>query len=259
MWLSNTPFIAYVAGLVDGEGCLILMERTNAECVNRSFSFRLSVEMGDKAERVLRMVHARLGGALQIRQSKNPKHQGRVVWNIHTKEALPVLRAMLPHMMVKQEQCRLAIAACTLIIEKPPGFGKRLGVIKQLISEQNRTGPVRTIEPGWFARLVDGTWITPQGNLYEPAGLEEFSGPWPQSGSMRDGVAYPHPQSALLTPANESGLWHTPVARDFKGYTNREGESICNQLRRLYGGTGRPNPTWLGWLMGYPENWLEIP
>jgi hypothetical protein len=47
------------------------------------------------------------------------------------------------------------------------------------------------------------------------------------------------------------------VARDFKGYTMREGKSICNQLRRMHGGVGRPNPRWLEWLMGFPVGWCE--
>jgi hypothetical protein len=53
--------------------------------------------------------------------------------------------------------------------------------------------------------------------------------------------------------------WRTPVARDFKGYTKRDGISICNQLREIYGGTGRANPTWLAWLMGFPGDWCSTP
>lgn len=51
--------------------------------------------------------------------------------------------------------------------------------------------------------------------------------------------------------------WATPTSRDWKGYTMREGESICNQLRRLYGGSGKPNPDWIGWLMGFPPEWAS--
>jgi hypothetical protein len=61
------------------------------------------------------------------------------------------------------------------------------------------------------------------------------------------------------TDVSACSSWRTPVARDFKGYTGRDGESICNQLRRTYGGTGRPNPAWIEWLMGFPVGWLPIP
>ncbi len=55
----------------------------------------------------------------------------------------------------------------------------------------------------------------------------------------------------------DSGFWHTPVARDWKGYTTREGESLCNQLRALYGGSGTPNPPWVEWLMAWPLGWTD--
>lgn len=64
--------------------------------------------------------------------------------------------------------------------------------------------------------------------------------------------------SGRRTSGIEFTGWLTPTARDWKGYTKREGESICNQLRRLYGGTGKPNPRWLAWLMGYEtEAWVR--
>ena len=47
------------------------------------------------------------------------------------------------------------------------------------------------------------------------------------------------------------------MARDWKGYTMRSGHSICDQLRAIYGGVGRPNPEWIEWLMGYPSRWTD--
>jgi hypothetical protein len=47
------------------------------------------------------------------------------------------------------------------------------------------------------------------------------------------------------------------MARDWKGYTMRAGHSICDQLRRLYGDVGRPNPRWIEWLMGFPSDWCK--
>jgi len=64
--------------------------------------------------------------------------------------------------------------------------------------------------------------------------------------------------SALPMSDRESTTWLTPQARDWKGYTIRGGQTVCDQLRRLYGGTGKPNPRWTAWLMGLPaEEWLN--
>jgi hypothetical protein len=79
------------------------------------------------------------------------------------------------------------------------------------------------------------------------------------SGSMLNGLLS---QRAPLVPHTDDAActsWRTPVARDYRGYTKREGESICNQLKRIYGGTGRANPTWLAWLMGFPADWCSTP
>jgi|SRR5581483_3656723 len=100
------------------------------------------------------------------------------------------------------------------------------------------------------------SWRTSQGSLWED--WATFSEAWPRWGSMRTGRVYRQRPLVPLTFAGESSFWLTPVARDYKGYTKREGESICNQLRRIYGGSGAPNPTWFEWLMGFPIEWTAV-
>ena len=173
---QNIPLIAYVAGLVDGEGTIGVMERTNSDCVRRSFSVRMSVEMAVKAEPVLRRLHHEFGGTIKTRSRKGANHADQMTWSIHTKDALPVMEAILPYMIVKREACRLAIEACRLLQAKPSDFEAQVSLIKQLIHEQNRTGKQAEPKPGWFARVVDGQWITRQRDLANPAGWEMFSG-----------------------------------------------------------------------------------
>lgn len=89
-------------------------------------------------------------------------------------------------------------------------------------------------------------------------GSAEFSETWPRSGLMRNGTAYQLPPLVPNTAGSVSGSWHTPVARDFKGYTMRDGESICNQLRAIFGGPGVPHPRFVEQLMGFPIGWTEL-
>lgn len=266
-WLSNTAFVAYVAGLVDGEGCLSLIERTNEECVRRSFSFRLSVEMGDKAHALLTSCQARLGGTLQRRPPRDAdKHQGRTVWNTHTKEALPILEAILPHMIVKREQCRLCITACKLILEKPENFEGDLNVIKSLMHELNATGPQKKLESGWIARLVGGEWLSPQGDLLEPAGLAMFSGPWPPSGIMRNGAVYQQPALGFRIGGTASGLLPTLGKNEpkgagkqrYRGSPEFRGAKMSEGLRS---GPDDPiylHPVFAEQAMGFPTGWTEL-
>lgn len=57
---------------------------------------------------------------------------------------------------------------------------------------------------------------------------------------------------------NDQIRWSTPTARDWKGYTLRNGGSICNQLKNLYGRGGKPNPDWIEWVMGYQTKWTAL-
>jgi hypothetical protein len=92
-----------------------------------------------------------------------------------------------------------------------------------------------------------------------PDTSELFSETWPKAGLMRDGMCYR--QRRLLTKkmAHGCGSWFRPVARDWKGYTNRAGESICNQLKTLFSDTsGKPHPEFIEEVMGWPIGWSAL-
>jgi hypothetical protein len=115
---------------------------------------------------------------------------------------------------------------------------------------------------GWqtsFAQYDPSTssWRTSQLSFDTLMPSDASSVTFTDSGSMRSGQLSPRAPWVPHIDVAGCTSWRTPVARDFKGYTKREGISICNQLREIYGGTGRANPTWLAWLMGFPGDWCE--
>ncbi len=56
------------------------------------------------------------------------------------------------------------------------------------------------------------SWRTRQGCLF--ADLDEFSGTWPRSGTMRSGIAYRRRPLVPLSSVTGSSLWPTPTASD---------------------------------------------
>lgn len=85
--------------------------------------------------------------------------------------------------------------------------------------EQGSTEPARVFGPSTHDSLASfdpatSSWRTSQLSLL--GGLDEFSGTWPRSGSMRNGTAYQRVPLAPLTGGIGSGLLPTPVARDWK-------------------------------------------
>lgn len=153
----------------------------------------------------------------------------------------------------------------------------------QPISPQDRqtlsaeVSPVRTYlslgnAPAFPGSVLDsgGTWWTPFAWLDRDTSSwrtwqrsfsetwEPFSQTWPRYGMTQNGIAYRRLRSVLSTDETDGGRWRTPCARDWKGYTKRAGESICNQLRQIFGGTGVPLPRFIEKLMGYPSQWTAL-
>lgn len=55
--------------------------------------------------------------------------------------------------------------------------------------------------PNWTARAVAAGWAAPQTSLFEQEGSASFCGPWPRSGTTRNGATYPRPPWAPPTTA----------------------------------------------------------
>ena len=124
-------------------------------------------------------------------------------------------------------------------------------------------------------------------------GLSEFYGTFPRSGTMRSGTVYQLPRLALTTTEIGSGFWPTPMnsdwknmdtanqtslsstvklfptpaARDYKGARkpetmaktgrNPETNSLPDSVE-FKGESGRLNPTWVEWLMGFPLGHTDL-
>ena len=98
-------------------------------------------------------------------------------------------------------------------------------------------------------------------------GLAMSSVTWPLSGSMRSGACSPRAPWVRHTHGSGCSLWATPQAADSwiptttSENTLRRGDPN-GSLRTRSGAlakqvSGRPNPTWVEWLMGYPPGWTE--
>lgn len=70
------------------------------------------------------------------------------------------------------------------------------------------------LKPGWYARLADGCWVTPQGDLCGRAGWAAYSETWPLSGTMRSGSVYLRPPLAPRTSDTGPSLLPIPVSYD---------------------------------------------
>jgi len=132
------------------------------------------------------------------------------------------------------------------------------------------------------------SWRTFQATLDSDS--EAFKETWPRSGMTRDGTAYQLPPSAPRTyaiayssslhgelqwtptaKANQDSpsmearapgrhLWPTPRASDWKTQqvANNRPNTISGAVWLEENRPGRLNPTWVEWLMGFPEGWTDL-
>ena len=98
----------YLAGLIDGEGCIDL----STTKINETFYVqpRLRIGMADNAQFLLVQCQANFGGHLEHRESKNENWQSSTGWALSGyKKSCPVLRNVVNHLILKKAQARLCL------------------------------------------------------------------------------------------------------------------------------------------------------
>ena len=95
----------YIAGLIDGEGCLDV-QITNGLYVRP----RVRIGMADNAKLVLHILQTNHGGFISGRESKNPNWQSSTCWElVGYATVCPFLRNIQNHLLIKHEQARFLL------------------------------------------------------------------------------------------------------------------------------------------------------
>lgn len=116
--------LAYIAGIVDGEGYIGLMKYKTICSAHTHYStpkslrnpnpkyykrivFRVSVGMADR--QIPEWLHKEFGGNLQIHTPKNPLWKDKYVWAADSQVALRFVKLILPFLRVKKTQAEIAM------------------------------------------------------------------------------------------------------------------------------------------------------
>lgn len=133
---SNIPFevLAWVAGLIDGEGCIYIRKRTEKAPSRKerspSYALSLTVKMTHKPTiEELKNIF----GVGRIHRETPGKLNKKVSWRwaVSTQEGADILRMILPYLKVKREEAELAIEFSE--VSKRSSFGRN--TVKVEISE----------------------------------------------------------------------------------------------------------------------------
>jgi hypothetical protein len=257
--LNQSQINAYAAGLIDGEGCISIAGYKNK--TGNTYAARIDVGMSSKARPVLAWLQQHFGGSIRKTRDQSERWEEAYAWAVFGKGAHTFLLAVQPYLILKAEQARLAVRLQEMIAESGwTSEARRRGeTIRQRMQELNRKGPdTSSIAPGWFARLAGGIWVTPQSDMFTDLGWASFSQTWLRAGMVRRGAAYPLPVAERPIAEIESSLWPTMTVFDSHGVTAIRTNPKAGALTLTQRVGGELNPTWVEWLMGFPEGWTDL-
>jgi len=95
--------LEYAAGFFDGEGCITIVRNKNSN------SFALNVGINNTAYLPLKLICDRFGGSVRFRKSVNPNWRPQWQWQAVCKNAYYFLSSILPLLLIKKEEAKLAI------------------------------------------------------------------------------------------------------------------------------------------------------
>lgn len=170
---------AYVAGILDGEGCLSI----GANKRKRIYDARVYLGMTAKALALLQSIHRQFGGTLRRSRMATKKWAEAWMWCLCGQETIPFLENVEPSLQLKRTQ-----AVCLLELEIMKA-GKRMWTedmrtraaeLREAVMTHNRRGPSDLAPPlpGMIhVRLAaDGERQKRQPDLFDDTGWEPFSG-----------------------------------------------------------------------------------
>lgn len=129
---SDTTKLAYLAGLIDGEGCIHIGRKYEG---GRSGAHALQVQVSNSDVRMMVWLSKEFGGRVSPvkrtgPQSGYPRKRQMYVWVICAMNAAQILTAVYPYLVVKQDQADVALALRALF--RPRGrVGRQMDPVIQ--------------------------------------------------------------------------------------------------------------------------------
>lgn len=108
--MTSDPLLdAYLAGLFDGEGCVVISIVPPTPGGRKHWHFTVGAYLAMTDEAPVRMMHARYGGHLRIKVHQNARYKKQYVWDVTGRPAIPVLEALSRNCVAKRRRARAAL------------------------------------------------------------------------------------------------------------------------------------------------------
>jgi hypothetical protein len=101
---------AYIAGIIDGEGCITISRKLSCDGTKGGIQYRLYVQVANTNVDLINFLKTVTGlGNVGYGESKNKKHKPYYRWGLWSIQATQLLRQITPHLVVKHRQAMLGI------------------------------------------------------------------------------------------------------------------------------------------------------
>ena len=97
--------LAYVAGFLDGEGCIMIVKRKPRNKERVSYSYSILVTISQRDGKIMDWLYGNFGGSIRWKDRKNPTYE----WVITHRKAEKFLKDILPFLKYKKPQAILAL------------------------------------------------------------------------------------------------------------------------------------------------------
>ena len=116
--------LAYLAGIVDGEGCIT--GRLGITDKRRSPNLGVRFLISNTDQRLVQWVRDKWGGRIYAHKRHNARWKTAFQWEVTLGQAAPILRSILPYLLLKRRQAEIALELHSLSI--PALVGRKKGV-----------------------------------------------------------------------------------------------------------------------------------
>ena len=105
--ITDKITLGYTAGIIDGEGCIIICKNKTLRKGHKNISYLLQVRVGMATTQAVTLLHKTFGGSYAHRAYG--KHTPMNIWTINSIAAEGFLKLILPYLKVKQEEAKVAL------------------------------------------------------------------------------------------------------------------------------------------------------
>ncbi len=97
----------YLAGIIDGEGCIRIMKQRG----RKSYHYFLHIEVGNTSEKLISFIKTNFGGC-SYKSKRVIPFKPFYRWYVACKQAEIILQRIAPYLIVKKEEAMLGLDFC---------------------------------------------------------------------------------------------------------------------------------------------------